>query len=120
MQSPPAAFRGGIWIGGTQGLCVIPAAAPPRAEGHRKVVRSRRKLKVMGAISGVIHSYFGRLAAISLGPLRLYYVGGVRFWEHAHQRHISTRQSMDHFCLGNDICSLALKTNRIIFRASNV
>lgn len=60
----------------------------------------------MGAIGGVMHSYFGRQFAISLGPLCLDDVGGGWFWEHAHQGHISTGQSMDHVCLGNDICSL--------------
>lgn len=67
-----------------------------------------------------MYSYLGRWAAISLGPLCLYDVGAVWFWELAHQGHISTWQSMDHFCLGNDICSLTLKTNRIIFSARNV
>lgn len=74
----------------------------------------------MDAIGGVMHSYFGGQSAINLGPLCLCDVGGVLFWEHAHQGHISTWQSMDHFCLGNDICSLTLKTNRIIFSAINV
>lgn len=63
----------------------------------------------MGAIGGVIYSYFGGGAAVSLGPLSLYDVGAVQFWEQARQGHVSTWQSMDHFCLGNDICSLALR-----------
>lgn len=109
MQSPLIAFNFGIWIGRTQSLCNIPVAALSCTEGHRKVVRRLRKGEVMGAINGVINSYSGKLSVISLGPLCLYYIGDVSFWDAAHQSHISTRQSTDQFSLCNDIFRLALK-----------
>lgn len=74
----------------------------------------------MGAVNRVINSYSGKLCVISLGPLCLYDVGGVWFWEAAYQGHVSTWQSVDHFCFCDDIFGLALKANGKIFSASNV